>query len=35
MTMSAGTPFQFLDQDLLLLPQKAIYWQQEKALLSG
>jgi DNA ligase-associated metallophosphoesterase len=35
MTMSAGTPFQFLDQDLLLLPQKAIYWQQEKALIAA
>jgi DNA ligase-associated metallophosphoesterase len=33
MTMSAGTPFKLLDQDLLLLPQKAIYWQQEKALI--
>jgi DNA ligase-associated metallophosphoesterase len=35
MTMSAGTPFNFLDQDLLLLPQKAIYWQQEKALIAA
>jgi DNA ligase-associated metallophosphoesterase len=26
-------PFNLLNQDLLLLPQKAIYWQQEKALL--
>ena len=34
MTMSAGTPFNFLDQDLLLLPQKAIYWQQQKALIA-
>ncbi|MGY4538676.1 DNA ligase-associated metallophosphoesterase [Mucilaginibacter sp. UYNi724] len=33
MTMSAGTPFCFLDQDLLLLPQKAIYWTQENALI--
>jgi len=33
--MSAGTPFQFLNQDLLLLPQKAIYWQQEKALIAA
>lgn len=35
MTMSAGTPFNFLDQDLLLLPQKAIYWEQEKALIAA
>jgi len=35
MTMSAGTPFKFLDQDLLLLPQKAIYWQQQKALIAA
>src|ERR1700754_3847712 len=35
MTMSAGTPFKLLDQDLLLLPQKAIYWQQEKALIAA
>ena len=35
MMMSAGTPFRFLDQDLLLLPQKAIYWQQEKALIAA
>ncbi|WP_374948914.1 ligase-associated DNA damage response endonuclease PdeM [Mucilaginibacter sp.] len=34
MTISAGTPFHFLNQDLLLLPQKAIYWQQEKALIA-
>lgn len=34
MTMSAGTPFHFLDQDLLLLPQKAIYWKQENALIA-
>jgi len=35
MTMSAGLPFQLLNQDLLLLPQKAIYWQQEKALIAA
>jgi DNA ligase-associated metallophosphoesterase len=35
MMISAGTPFKFLDQDLLLLPQKAIYWQQEKALIAA
>jgi uncharacterized protein len=33
MTMSAALPFKLLNQDLLLLPQKAIYWQQEKALI--
>ncbi|MBK0380269.1 ligase-associated DNA damage response endonuclease PdeM [Mucilaginibacter segetis] len=33
--MSTGTPFTFLDQDLLLLPQKAIYWKQEKALIAA
>lgn len=31
--MSAGVPFKLLDQDLLLLPQKAIYWQQQQALM--
>src|SRR5471030_947190 len=35
MTMSAGLPFQLLNQDLLLLPQKAIYWKQEKALIAA
>jgi len=35
MTISAGLPFQLLNQDLLLLPQKAIYWQQEKALIAA
>jgi len=35
MTMSAGLPFQLLNQDLLLLPQKAIYWHQEKALIAA
>lgn len=33
MTISAATPFNLLNQDLLLLPQKAIYWQQQKALI--
>src|SRR3984885_15395308 len=33
--MSAGLPFQLLNQNLLLLPQKAIYWQQEKALIAA
>lgn len=32
MTMSTGIPFNLLGQDLLLTPQKAIYWKQEKAL---
>jgi len=31
--MSAGIPFSLLGQDLLLLPQKAIYWKQKKALI--
>jgi DNA ligase-associated metallophosphoesterase len=33
----SGTPFSFnlLKQDLLLLPQKAIYWKQEKALIAA
>lgn len=35
MTMIAGLPFTLLDQNLLLLPQKAIYWQQEKALIAA
>jgi len=35
--MNTGTPvsFKLLNQDLLLLPQKAIYWQQEKALIAA
>ncbi|MEO8885616.1 MAG: ligase-associated DNA damage response endonuclease PdeM [Mucilaginibacter sp.] len=33
MTISAGLPFKLLNQDILLLPQRAIYWQQEKALI--
>src|ERR1700712_5351736 len=32
---NASIPFKLLDQDLLLLPQKAIYWQQEKALIAA
>src|SRR6201996_8534686 len=35
MTMSAGLPFQLFEQDLLLLPQKAIYWEQEKVLIAA
>ncbi|PWK69210.1 putative phosphoesterase [Mucilaginibacter oryzae] len=31
--ISAATPFNLLGQDLLLTPQKAIYWQQQKALI--
>lgn len=31
--ISAATPFNLLEQDLLLLPQKAIYWHQQKALI--
>jgi len=35
--MNTGTAvsFNLLNQDLLLLPQKAIYWQQEKALIAA
>ena len=33
MTICAGLDFNFLDQDLILLPQKAIYWKQQKALI--
>lgn len=35
--MSANTsiPFKLLNQDLLLLPQKAIYWKQEKTLIAA
>jgi DNA ligase-associated metallophosphoesterase len=33
--MSAGTPFKLLNQDLLLLPQRAIYWQQEETLIAA
>jgi DNA ligase-associated metallophosphoesterase len=35
MTISAGLSFQLLSQNLLLLPQKAIYWQEEKALIAA
>ena len=31
--MSEGIPFKLLDQDLQLLPQKAIYWHQQNALI--
>ena len=33
MATSAGIAFSLLKQDLLLLPQKAIYWQQQKTLI--
>ncbi len=35
MMSSAAVPFNLLNQDLLLLPQKAIYWQQEKTLIAA
>jgi DNA ligase-associated metallophosphoesterase len=35
MTICAGLDFNFLGQDLVLLPQKAIYWKQEKALIAA
>lgn len=35
MTMSAATPFNLLNQHLLLLPQRAIFWQEEKALIAA
>lgn len=33
MTTGGAIPFEILNQNLLLLPQKAIYWQQERALI--
>jgi DNA ligase-associated metallophosphoesterase len=35
MLTDGGIAFNLLNQDLLLLPQKAIYWQQEKALIAA
>jgi uncharacterized protein len=35
MVMGEGISFNLLGQDLVLLPQKAIYWQQEKALIAA
>ena len=35
MTICAGLDFNFLGQDLVLLPQKAIYWKQEKTLIAA
>lgn len=33
--ISAATPFKLLNQDLLLLPQRAIYWQQQETLIAA
>jgi DNA ligase-associated metallophosphoesterase len=35
MTICAGLDLNLLGQDLVLLPQKAIYWKQEKALIAA
>ena len=35
MSINSVISFNLLNQDLLLLPQKAIYWQQEKALIAA
>ncbi len=35
MTTATALSFNLLNQDLLLLPQKAVYWQQEKALIAA
>jgi len=35
MTISAGKPFTLLGEELLLLPQRAIYWQKEKMLIAA
>jgi uncharacterized protein len=35
MTLTPAITFNLLNQDLLLLPQKAIYWKQEKALIAA
>jgi DNA ligase-associated metallophosphoesterase len=35
MTMGAPISLKLFEQDLLLLPQRAIYWQQEKALIAA
>jgi uncharacterized protein len=35
MSTSSAIHFNFKNQDLLLLPQKAIFWQQEKALIAA
>jgi DNA ligase-associated metallophosphoesterase len=35
MTLGGSVSLKLCDQDLILLPQKAIYWQQEKALIAA
>ena len=35
MNMCGGLDYNLLGQDLSLLPQRAIYWQQEKALIAA
>src|SRR6185437_2977568 len=35
MKPGCSIPFNLLDQDLLLLPQKAIYWKQQKTLIAA
>jgi DNA ligase-associated metallophosphoesterase len=35
MMLCAGLDFNFLEQDLVLIPQKAIYWKQQKALIAA
>ena len=35
MTICAGLDFNFLEQDLILLPQKAIYWKQQNVLIAA
>ncbi|MGZ3833642.1 MAG: ligase-associated DNA damage response endonuclease PdeM, partial [Mucilaginibacter sp.] len=35
MTATPGLDFKLLDQDLILIPQKAIYWKQQKALVAA
>lgn len=35
MITGGGKPFNLLNQDLLLLPQRAIYWKQENALIAA
>jgi uncharacterized protein len=35
MTTCAGLDFNFMEQDLVLIPQKAIYWKQQKAIIAA
>src|ERR1051325_4641300 len=35
MMICAGLPFNLLGEDLILLPQRAIYWQQQKILIAA